>query len=160
MDHFVRPASKSDVDSLLLLESEARAQLGQFRGGDRLGDELPLVGDRWAERIDSNDWLVLVAGFDDVPLGYLCANMSTPSAVPLIESVYVTVDVRQLGLGDGLVSAAIEASRKIGAVVIDAFALPGDRETKNLFERSGLTARLLIVSKRLDESRQIRPTAH
>ncbi|MHB1129028.1 MAG: GNAT family N-acetyltransferase [Ilumatobacteraceae bacterium] len=150
MDHFVRLATGSDVDSLRLLESEARAQFAHFRGGDRLGHELPLVDDRWVERIGSDDWLVLVAGFDDVPLGYLCANMATASAIPLVENVYVSVDVRQLGLGDGLVSAAIDACHKIGAVAIDAFALPGDRETKNLFERSGLTARLLIVSKRLD----------
>lgn len=151
MDYFVRPAHESDVDSLQLLESEARVQLMRFRGGVRLGDELPLVGDRWVERICSADWLVLVAGFDDVPLGYLCANMATTDAVPLIERVFVTVDARQLGLGDGLVSAAIDASRRIGAVAIDAFALPGDRETKNLFERCGLTARLLVVSKSLSE---------
>lgn len=151
MDHFVRTAHQGDADALRLLESEARVQLTQFRGGLRLGEELPSVGDRWLERIGSDNWLVLVAGFDDVPLGYLCANMATANSVPLIERVYVTVDARQLGLGDRLVSAAIDASRKIGAVAIDAYALPGDRETKNLFERSGLTARLLIVSKPLNE---------
>lgn len=151
MDYFVRPAHQSDADALQLLESEARAHLSQFRGGERLGNELPLVHDRWIERIDSEEWLVLVAGFDEIPLGYLCANMTTTNSVPLIEQVYVTVDVRQLGLGDGLVSAAIEACRNRGATAIDAVALPGDRETKNLFERSGLTARLLIVSKQLNE---------
>ncbi len=153
MDHFVRSADQGDADALRLLESEARAKLSQFRGGERLGNELPVVDDRWVERIDSDDWLVLVAGFDEVPLGYLCANMATTNSVPLIERVYVTVDVRQLGLGDGLVNAAIEACRQIGATAIDALALPGDRETKNLFERSGLTARLLIVSKSLDETK-------
>lgn len=151
MDHFVRVAHHGDAEALRLLETEARAQLTQFRGGERLGDESPAVGDLWAERINSDDWLVLVAGFDEVPLGYLCANMAAASGVPLIEAVYVASDVRELGLGDGLVTAAIEASRHAGAVAIDAYALPGDRETKNLFERSGLTARLLIVTKRLGE---------
>jgi GNAT superfamily N-acetyltransferase len=153
VDDFVRPAHPGDADALQLLESEARAQLAHFRGGDRLDTDLPSVGDGWVQRIASDEWLVLVAGFDDVPLGYLCANMATTRAVPLIERVYVTVDVRQLGLGDRLVSAAIEASRRLGATAIDALALPGDRETKNLFERSGLTARLLIVSKGLDEEK-------
>lgn len=152
MDYFVRRAHQNDADALRFLESEASTQLTQFRGGERLGNELPPVGEQWVERIDSSDWLVLVAGFENVPLGYLCANMATASSVPLIERVYVTTDVRQLGLGDGLVNAAIETSRQNGAVAIDAFALPGDRETKNLFERSGLTARLLIVTKRLDET--------
>lgn len=152
VNRFVRVARPDDVDVLRTLEAEARSHLAQFRGGDRLYNDLPLVDDRWVERINSDGWLVLVAGFDDVPLGYLCANMSATSAVPLIESVYVAVDVRQLGLGDALVSAAIDASHQIGAVAIDAFALPGDRETKNLFERSGLTARLLIVSKPINET--------
>jgi len=151
VDHFVRLAHQDDVDVLQLLESNARTQLAQFRGGEQLGNELSLIGNQWIERIRSDDWMVLVAGFDDVVLGYASVNMTTTNKVPLIESVYVTTDARQLGLGDSLVSAAIEAGRQYGAVAIDALALPGDRETKNLFERSGLTARLLIVSKRIDK---------
>ena len=148
---FVRRANHADADALRLLESEARAQLGRFRGGDRLGSELSFVDGGWAERIGSDSWLVFVAGFDDVPLGYLCAHIATASGIPLIETVYVTHDVRQLGLGDGLVSAVIDSCRQLGANAIDAFALPGDRETKNLFERSGLTARLLVASKQLHD---------
>lgn len=148
---FVRRAVADDVDALRLLESEARGQFERFRGGDRLATELSGVEIGWVERIDSDGLLIFVAGFDDVPLGYLCLNIATTNGVPLIETVYVTAEVRQLGLGDGLVSAAIESCGEMGAVAIDAFALPGDRETKNLFERSGLTARLLIASKRLPD---------
>ncbi len=148
---FVRRALPSDADSLQLLESEAREQFSRFRGGDRLAAELSLVQMGLVERIESDSFLVFVAGFDAVPFGYLCVNLATDNGVPLIETVYVTADARQLGLGDGLVSAAIESCGRIGAVAIDAFALPGDRETKNLFERSGLTARLLVASKRLDD---------
>ena len=152
MEQFVRIADLDDVATLRLLESEARSQLNHFRGGERLGNEMPSVGDLWSARIDSDHWLVLVAGIDNVPLGYLCANMAMLSGVPLIEAVYVNQDVRELGLGDGLVTAAVEASRVAGAVAIDAYALPGDRETKNLFERSGLTARLIIVTKTIDQT--------
>lgn len=148
---FVRRALSTDADVLQLLESEAREQLAQFRGGDRLATELSFVQNGWIERIASDDFMVFVAGFDDVPLGYLCVNIATTNGVPLIETVYVTAEARQLGLGDGLVSAAIESCSRLGSVAIDAFALPGDRETKNLFERSGLTARLLIASKRLGD---------
>ena len=148
---FVRRALPADAEVLQLLESEAREQLARFRGGDRLATELSFVDNGWIERIASDSFLVFVAGFDDVALGYLCLNIATTSGVPLIETVYVTTDARQLGLGDGLVSAAIESCSRSGAVAIDAFALPGDRETKNLFERSGLTARLLIASKRLPD---------
>lgn len=151
MELFVRRADRRDVEALNLLEYEARAQLTKFRGGKRLAIQLPQVGDLWVERVDSSDWLVLVTGFDDVVLGYLCVNMAPANSVPLIERVYVTAEARQLGLGDGLVTAAIELSQTRGAGAIDAYALPGDRETKNLFERCGLTARLLIVSKQLGE---------
>ena len=149
MDYFVRLAHRDDIEALRLLESEARTQLTQFRGGKRLASELPLVDQQWSERIGSTEWLVIVGGFDGTPLGYLCAKMVTAQDVLLIEQVFVTAEARQLGLGDGLVNAAIESCRQRGMTAVDAFALPGDRETKNLFERSGLTARLLIVSKNL-----------
>lgn len=151
MNTFVRRAVHADADALRLLEAELREQLTRFRGGDRLALELSFAGDDWLARIDSDKWAVFVAGFDEVQLGYLCLDLATANGVPLVASVYVTVEVRQLGLGDGLVSAAIESCRQLGSTSIDAFALPGDRETKNLFERSGLTARLLIASKRLVE---------
>ena len=32
---------------------------------------------------------------------------------------------------------------------LEGEALPGDRETKNLYERAGITARLITVSKSL-----------
>ncbi|MEO8364076.1 MAG: GNAT family N-acetyltransferase [Ilumatobacteraceae bacterium] len=151
MNVFVRRANLDDTLTLSSLETEARNQLTKFRGGERLGLGVSLVGDRWNERIDSNEWLVLVAGFDNEALGYLCVNFAAPSGAPLIEVVYVTDGARQLGLGDGLVTAAIAECRRRNASEIDAYALPGDRETKNLFERSGLTARLLIASKNIEE---------
>lgn len=151
MNVFVRRAQSADAATLRLLETEARDQLTKFRGGERLGLEISIVGDHWNERIESNDWMVFVAGFDDEALGYMCVNFAPPTGSPLIETVYVTGGARQLGLGDGLVTAAIAECRQRGAAEIDAYALPGDRETKNLFERSGLTARLLIASKNIEE---------
>ena len=38
-----------------------------------------------------------------------------------------------------------------GCFGIDALALPGNRATKNFFERYGLTARAIIVHKRLGD---------
>ena len=149
MQHFVRQALSSDVEELQRFETEARSQLEMFRGGMRLADELPEVGLAWGKRIDSPRWTVFVAGLDDVALGYLCIDFEAQRDAPLIEAVYVTADARELGLGDSMVSAAIEECLRHGANAIDAYALPGDRETKNLFERSGLTARLLIVTKKI-----------
>jgi len=149
MQHFVRQALSGDIEELQRFETEARSQLEIFRGGMRLADELPEVGPAWGERIVSPRWTVLVAGLDDVAMGYLCIDFEAQRDAPLIEAVYVTVDARELGLGDAMVSAAIEECLRRGSDAIDAYALPGDRETKNLFERSGLTARLLIVTKKI-----------
>ncbi len=149
MNTFVRRAIHADADALQLLESEMRQQLTRFRGGDRLASELSFAENDWVGRIESDRWLVFVAGFDEVQLGYLCLDLATENGVPLIANVFVAVEVRQLGLGDSLVNAAIESCHRLGATAVDAYALPGDRETKNLFERSGLTARLIIASKRL-----------
>jgi len=151
MHHFVRQALASDIEELRRFETEARSQLEKFRGGARLAAELPEVGSLWGERIDSPRWTVFVAGLDGVPMGYLCIDFEAQRDAPLIEAVYVTADARELGIGDAMVSAAIEECLRHGADAIDAYALPGDRETKNLFERSGLTARLLIVTKKIGE---------
>jgi len=49
-----------------------------------------------------------------------------------------------------LVAWLVSWAEQAGCIGIDAFALPGDRAVKNLFERSGLVARAILVHKRLD----------
>jgi len=56
-----------------------------------------------------------------------------------------------VGFGDEMLAEAIAATLAAGGAVIESFALPGDRETKNLYERAGVTARKIIVSKRLSD---------
>ena len=58
---------------------------------------------------------------------------------------------RELGFGDALLAAMIDIGRSRGCRHVEAHALPGDRETKNLYERAGITARLITVSRRLDD---------
>jgi GNAT superfamily N-acetyltransferase len=70
--------------------------------------------------------------------------------VAVVDQVYVTPEARELGFGDTLLEAAVEAATAAAAHVIEGHALPGDRETKNLYERAGITARLITVSRRLD----------
>jgi len=81
-------------------------------------------------------------------MGYLCARKSKKIAT--IEQVFVTRDARNLGIGDALISATLKWAKDNKLDSLDALALPGDRETKNLYERSGLVARLITVTKKLD----------
>ena len=67
----------------------------------------------------------------------------------MVRQVYVHPEAREVGFGDYMLAAAIEAIRQMGGTVVESFALPGDRDTKNLYERAGMTARKIIVSKRL-----------
>ena len=148
MQVFTRRASESDCEVLEVLESEARANLDHFRGGIRLGDEFELVGKQWASVIADSSTNTFVAGVDETVMGYLAAKLSQTKSgkIATIEQVFVTKDARNIGIGDALVSATIAWARAESLVALDGFALPGDRETKNLFERSGLVARLITVT--------------
>ena len=148
MQVFTRRASESDCEVLEVLESEARANLDHFRGGIRLGDEFELVGKQWASVIADSSTNTFVAGVDETVMGYLVAKLGQTNSgkIATIEQVFVTKDARNIGIGDALVSATIAWAKAESLVALDGFALPGDRETKNLFERSGLVARLITVT--------------
>jgi len=149
---FSRPASSQDLDVLVILECEARNSLNEFRGADRLASDVPEIGSRWLEELNNDAVFVLVGGIDSVVMGYLVARMFAKSVnqIATIEQVFVTHDARNLGVGDALVSSALAWAQQQKLTALDALALPGDRETKNLYERSGLVARLITVTKKLN----------
>jgi ribosomal protein S18 acetylase RimI-like enzyme len=145
VDPVVRPGRPDDVEQLEALENEARAALEGQRGGDRWLETHPLRGPRWVD--DIGDARVAVAVIGDVVVGYLVTHHL--ERVAYIDEVYVTPGAREVGFGDALVEAATVGARSAGCTTIEAEALPGDREGKNLFERAGITARLIVVSKAL-----------
>jgi ribosomal protein S18 acetylase RimI-like enzyme len=147
----VRGATTADADQLAELESVARASLVGVRGGDALLDEQPAVGD-WSAVLGSSASTVWVAEIDGVLVGYLQLEHCDHEDIGNVRQVWVDPDARELGFGDELLAAAIEHLRAHGATTIESYALPGDRDTKNLYERAGVTARKIIVSKRLDRS--------
>jgi GNAT superfamily N-acetyltransferase len=145
----VRAADVGDAPALADLERTARERMADQRGGPQVLAEQPAVDD-WDALLGRDDVLVLVAGIDNVPLGYLELHLPDAQGRAVVRQVYVDEGARALGFGDDMIAAAIDATRTAGGNRIESFALPGDRETKNLFERAGMTARKLIVSKRLD----------
>lgn len=152
MQIFSRPASSKDLDVLVLLESEARKSLDEFRGADRLASEVPEIGGRWLDELNNDAVFILAGGIDSVVMGYLVARKAEKfnNQVATIEQVFVTHDARNLGVGDALVSSTLAWAQQQKLTALDALALPGDRETKNLYERSGLVARLITVTKKLN----------
>ena len=146
IDPVVRPATAAEHNQLRDLEREARAALVGQRGGDQWLGEHPEVGDGWSWRIDEVD--VFVGIIDDVVIAYIVAEVGA-DAVVRIDQVWVTPEARELGFGDELLATAIGAARQRGAVAVEGQSLPGDRHTKNLYERAGIVARLITTFRRL-----------
>jgi GNAT superfamily N-acetyltransferase len=115
------------------------------RGGDRGLETNAPRGDRWEDAVVAGGVEVAVIG--DIVVGYLVSHHA--EQVAIIDDVYVTPDAREVGFGDALVASAMAAGRAAGCELIEGEALPGDRHVKNLYERAGITARLIVVSKAL-----------
>jgi GNAT superfamily N-acetyltransferase len=81
-------------------------------------------------------------------VGYACLEIDGDRAI--ITELFVEPPARSAGVGHLLIDALLTRSGAAGCMTIDASALPGDRATKNFFEAHAMTARLLIVSRRLD----------
>ncbi len=145
IDPLVRLAVLDDIPEIELIEAEARSALVDQRGGERwLVTHPPRTG-RWDAAIATGD--VHLAHIDDVVVGYLVAPRN--GHIVLIDEVYVVPEARELGFGDAMLAAALDAGRRDGCTLVEGEALPGDRNTKNLYERAGITARLITVSRRL-----------
>ena len=146
IDPIVRAATDADQDALRALELEARAALNDQRGGEVWLVEHPLIGDGWGERCRNGD--VFVGTIDDVVIGYLVAELGADTVVR-VDQVWVTPEARELGFGDELLATAISSAQTRGATAVEGQALPGDRHTKNLYERAGIVARLITTFRRL-----------
>lgn len=152
VDTCVRPARREDLEVLRLLEREAREHLGEVRGGRERLAERPALNETWTARIEGSGGELFVAEVDGVVFGWLWLEEPDAQGTVRITDVYVDPGARDLGLGDDLVEFALRRAEDQGARRIESWALPGDRDTKNLFERSGLTARLIVVSRALGSS--------
>ncbi len=146
IDPTVRPATDADVEQLAWLERESRTALVEQRGGVRWMLDHPARAANWASVVSSGGtW---VAHIDEVIVGYIVAMFE--GELVRIDEVYVSPGARELGFGDELLATAILNARQRGSLTLDAEALPGDRNTKNLYERAGIKARLITVSTPLE----------
>ena len=143
MEQVVRPMALADVAAVAQLEAEARAALLDQRGGPAHLAERPAVA-AWAALLKAEHQHAWVATIDDVAVGYLQMTVAADAAE--VWQVYVHPEARELGFGDWLLEAAMARARELGCTVLEGTALPGDRDTKNLYERAGIKARKITVS--------------
>ena len=151
IDPDVRPVDPADADDLAqlqLLERDARAALVGQRGGDRWLVEHPEVAGRWAEHCCADGVDVVVAHVGPVVVGYLVGLLRADRIIA-IDQVWVAPEARENGFGDALLELVIERARAAGAIAVEGQSLPGDRHTKNLYERAGIVARLITTYREL-----------
>ena len=149
-----RPAELNDLPDLSHLLVEATAEMATQRGGEALiaSFRRSLTPSDTLELTMSNPNAMVWCGvWEGAVVGYSIAVSSKEddSDIVTITDLYTTPEARDVGIGEVLLEAAIAWAIAIGAVAIDAQALPGARESKNLYERLGLTARLITVRRDL-----------
>lgn len=151
----VRRAAPDDVDRMVELFADAVSEMSPLRGGQvfvaREVRSRPGEDDIRAAVSDPARFAV-VGTFDDVVVGYaIGAVEDLRSGVRLgrFTDLYVDPQARGVGVGEGMMQAALEWFRAQGCGAVDGYALPGDRSTKNFFEASGFSARLLVMHTRL-----------
>ena len=122
------------------LVTQAKTSASQFRGSQLL-----------IERLDSLN-LSTLDGRVAFNAGRLCGGIlwSVSETDLVIEVVYVEPSSRNVGLGERLVLDAVGFAKSTGRSRVLGRALPGDRETKNVFERTGLVSQLIVVGKQID----------
>ena len=155
MTEAARPAVREEVDQLAELVARGQTELTGRRGGPLWAQRdaaHPLDAAALSVLVTDPDALVLVGTFDDVVVGYGIVQLERlrdGTTLAVIDGLYVEPGARGVGVGEAVMDAVVTWSELKGCRGIDGFALPGDRETKNFFERFGRTARAILVHRSL-----------
>jgi GNAT superfamily N-acetyltransferase len=151
-----RPALAPDLARLEELWRDARAELGPMRGGNVLfaqtGRPEPVADSLLADLADPDHGL-WVGTIDETVVGYAAARiepLGDGTCIGVITELFVEPEARAVGLGEAMMNAMLPWFGARHCRGVDALALPGHRATKNFFEESGFTARLLVMHHRLD----------
>ena len=152
----VRPATDADVERVAALCRQALAEMAPARGGAvyvaREARPEPIEAGLVTALADGAQRL-WVGTIDDVVIAYAAAaveRLRTGDLLGVIDDIYVEPEARGVGVGEALMDVALTWLSAEGCTGVDARALPGDRATKNFFEGSGFSARLLVMHHRID----------
>lgn len=152
----VRVATLDDLDELARLAELARTELGEERGGPIWqllhGRPDPLATTLSADlaEADLDQGVVLLGTVAGAPAGYAAAHreeIGDGTSLAVVSDVYVEPGFRGIGLGAALMDELLAWAEAHQCRGIDALVLPGMRDSKNYFERFGLTARAILVHR-------------
>lgn len=152
-----RRAVESDASVVAFLARQGVAELRPHRGG-----QIWSLREAHAEPIEPvlatylghhDDRRIAVVGtIDETVMGYglmTIEPLHDGALVAMVSDLYVDPGARRVGVGEAMMDLLVAEATKVGAIGIDALALPGDRDTKNFFETFGLVARALLVHRAL-----------
>jgi ribosomal protein S18 acetylase RimI-like enzyme len=144
----VRLATRDDLARIAELAGQAVGELQGQRGGE-------IWSRREARRQALHDLpgsLVLAGTIDDAIVGYAVARLEELAdgrLLGVVDDIYVEPEARGVGVGEVLMDRLLAGATDEGCVGLDAIVLPGNRESKNFFERYGMTARAILVHRPL-----------
>jgi GNAT superfamily N-acetyltransferase len=154
VEETAREAVEDDLPRLVELADGAVAELQVMRGGAIWAAQRAGISslDRLRNALRDDAHLVLAGTIDGTTVGYAVTRIEQlhdGRQIGVLDDIFVEEGARGIGVGEALVNAALQWCREKGCVAADAAALPGHRVTKNFFEESGFTARLLIMHRTL-----------
>jgi ribosomal protein S18 acetylase RimI-like enzyme len=152
-----RPAFPEDLPRLEEMARQAIDELRATKGGAvwaiREARREPL-GESLAASLADSSQLVVVGTIDDTVLGYGAVRtepLRDGTVLGVVDDIWVDPEARGIGLGEAIMDELVEWCEQRGCRGVDSLALPGNRATKNFFERFGLVARGIIVHRPLGE---------
>ncbi len=130
-----------------------REETGGGRGGEvfllrearRQGDERSL-----AAVLDDPSWCSWVGTLGVETVGLAVAHteeLPDRSRLGIVDGLVVEAGARRSGVGERLLEAVLGWLAGEACTSVDAFALPGNRAAKNLWESAGFKARLLVMNR-------------
>lgn len=149
-----RPAEASDLPELSAFLIAATEEQQTQRGGaahlasfNRVSPAIEVL----ERAFHDTNTMVWCGVWEQLVVGYAIAVVGNENddVIVTITDLYTTPEARDIGVGEVLLEAAVAWAIALDASAIDAHALPGARESKNLYERLGLTARLITVRRDL-----------
>lgn len=137
--HFVvRRQVSSDEPAVSDLRSQFLFEMANLRGGEDLVRTIGTAPSGEEGRV------LIVSEIDGCIVGY-CSVVFEANETGTVDQIYVEPGARRIGIGEALLEAVVELAYSRGLRSLDALALPGAREVKNLFEGLGFKARLLVL---------------
>lgn len=148
----IRVATVDDLARIKALYDDLRLELSEYRGRWFELDAWPEPAEvALARAIAAEDLLVAVGTIDDYVVGYVVVEtrstlpQASTEKIGRIRDLFVEIEAREVGVGEALLSAAIDWLTGQGIRAADVSVLPGHRAAKNFFEENGFVARSIMM---------------